>query len=383
MKKIGIVTEYFYPHLGGITEHVYFMSRELLKKGFEVVILTGYKGREAGVTLPPSLRVVHLGESVPFFLNDSFAEVTLGGGLGEKVKSVLEKENFDLLHIHSPFLMVLPILFLKYSRTVTVGTFHTYFDSFGSHFFFRLFRRTIQKYLDKLHGCIAVAPACVEAMSRYFDAEYEIIPNGVDTEWFAHPSGRIEKYEDGAPNVLFLGRLDPRNGLDTLLDAFPRVLEKKPEARLVVVGDGPMRSMYEKQAKDLLGKKIFFEGQINGNRPDYFAASKAFCYPATKASFGITLLEAMAAGTPIVAADNEGFRDVIRDGVNGLLVPQNDPRALAKALVTIIEDPSMAQRLSIEGRRKAEQYSWSHVTDRVLAYYDRVYRRQKGVPFAG
>ena len=380
MRKIGIVSEYFYPHLGGITEHVYFFSKELIRRGIEVVLITGFEGEELGMELPSGLRMIRMGRSVTVFSNHSYGKATIGWNLGRKVQKVLEEEKFDLLHIHSPNMMTLPILFQKYTNTVTIGTFHTYFDFL---LFYHLFKKGLQKFLDKLDGRIAVAPSCVEAMNRYFHADYTIIPNGVETSWLSHPSGKIEKYADGSSNILFLGRLDPRNGLDILLQAFPEVERRLPQSRLLIVGDGPMRSFYEKKAGALLGKKIFFEGQIHGNRPEYFATSDVFCYPASKASFGITLLEAMAAGTPVVATDNRGFRDVIKDGVNGILVPQDRPWELSQALVMILQQKELARKIGQEGQRQAEHYSWSRITDRVLDFYNEVYLRKRGELFAG
>jgi phosphatidylinositol alpha-mannosyltransferase len=379
MKKIGIVSEYFYPHLGGITEHVYYFSKELIKRGFEVVLLTGYQGEEIDVEIPKSLRILRLGKSIPMFSNGSYGKVTVAWNLGKKIREILRKEQFDLLHIHSPIMMTLPLLFQKYTNTVTIGTFHTYFDSLTMY---QVFQKVLQKYIDKLDGCIAVAASVLEAMNRYFRADYKIIPNGVETEWFGNPSGKIEKYADGSPNILFLGRLDPRNGLDTLLEAFPKVLVRVPGARLLVAGSGPMQAFYKEKAGSLLGRSIFFEGQVNGNRPDYFATSDVFCYPATKASFGITLLESMAASIPVVAADNQGFRDIIQDGVNGLLVQQENPEALAQTLVRVIQDKSFSKQLAENGKKSVEQFSWAKVTDQVLEFYNEVYLRKKGERFA-
>lgn len=378
VRKIGIVSEYYYPHLGGVTEHVHYFSRELLRRGYEVVLLTGDQGVDPEHPVPPSLRIVRFGKAYPVYSNGSFAKVTLGWGLGRQIRRVLEHERFDLIHIQSPLTPVLPLLFQKYTNTVTVGTFHTYFDSVRC---FRVFGRALQGYMERLDGLIAVAPSCVEAMGRYFEADYTIIPNGVDTDWFGRPSGKIEKYNDGISNILFLGRLDPRNGLDILLKAFPRVLDRWPHTRLLIVGDGPLRLFYENLAGPLLNRSIFFEGQINQARPRYFATSHVFCYPAAKASFGITLLEAMAAGTPVVATDNRGFRDIIRHGINGLLVAEDHPAALADTLVKILRDKQLAVKLAEEGRREAGRYSWSHVTDQILGYYEDVYQKKRGMPF--
>ena len=379
-RKIGIVSEYFYPHLGGITEHVYYSAKEFLKRGYEVVLLTGYEGEAIDVEIPSGLRIIHLGKSVQIFSNDSYARVTLGWNLGKKIQRVLEEEKFDLLHIHSPSVMVLPFLFGKYTNTTTIGTIHTYFDSMS---LYKIFAKQCQAYISKLDGLIAVAPSCIDAMSRYFQlGETITIPNGVEADWFSHPNGKIDKFNDGSPNILFLGRLDPRNGLDTLIESIPAVLQSLPNARLIVVGDGKLRPFYEYMAGSLLNKKIFFEGAINGTRPEYFATSQTFCYPATKASFGITLLEAMAAGTPVVASDNRGLRDLIQDGHNGLLAPQNDSNALAKTLVRVLTDSALSKKLKTNGQKTAHDFSWSHIADQVLAYYNKIYLQKKGIPFA-
>ncbi len=380
LRKIGIVTEYFYPHLGGITEHVYYAAKEMARRGFEVVILTGFSGETCDVDLPPGIRVVRLGKSLPIFSNDSYAKVTVGWDLGKKIQRVLEAERFDLLHIHSPAVMVLPCLFGKYTNTVTIGTLHTYFDR---AIFFRVFRRTVQRFLDKLDGIVAVSPSCIAAMERYFRfGPHRVIPNGVDAAWFQKTMGKTARHADGTANVFFLGRLDPRNGLDLLIDAFPRVLRRRPDARLIIAGDGPLKPLYEKMAGDLLGKNIFFEGAINAERPDYFAASQVFCYPATKASFGITLLESMAAGVPVIAADNPGFRDLIRDGETGLLASPGDPEALSQAIVRLLEDEVLSRKLKANGLKMAQEYAWPRVVDQLLAFYDEVYRRVRGVSFA-
>lgn len=381
MKKIGIVSEYFYPHLGGITEHVYFYSKELVKRGYEVVLLTGYEGEEFGVPIPEGMRIVRLGKSVPLYINNSFAKVTLGWNLGKKIRRVLEEEKFDLLHIHSPLFLTLPMLFLKYSDTVTVGTLHTYFDSIGPRTLFRTFQGLIQRFFDKMDGVIAVSEACKKALDPYLKGDFAYIPNGVDTEWFANPKGKIAKYNDDSPKVMFLGRMDPRNGLESLLDAFPSVVQRLPQAKLIVVGDGPMLPFYKEKAGDLSGRNVFFEGQINGNRPEYFASCDVFCFPAKIAAFSVTLLEAMAAGKPVVGTDNFGFRQAIESGKNGLLVPPEDNAALSGALLQLLQDRETAARIAKNGQEWVQNISWSRVTDRILEFYDQVYQRERGRPW--
>jgi phosphatidylinositol alpha-mannosyltransferase len=172
------------------------------------------------------------------------------------------------------------------------------------------------------------------------------------------------------PTILFLGRFDPRNGLTTLIDSFRRVKGRAREARLVVVGDGPLREHYYKQANG--DKDIVFVGAVLEGRPSYYAHSSVYACPTTKASFGITLLEAMACETPVVCSDILGFRDVVVDGREALMVPCGDRDALADALVRVLDDQGLAIQLGTTGRQNSLEYSWERVTSRVLDVYQTV-----------
>lgn len=379
LRKIGIVSEFFYPHLGGVTEHVYFSAKELSKRGYETVILTGSKGKSPEVSLPSGIRVIRIGKSMPTYMNGSIGKISVGFKIGDRIQEVLEKEKFDLLHLHNPLDPILPLLFLKYSKTINIGTFHTVLKN---PMVFKIFKLFAQKYLNKLNGVIAVSQSCANLMEQFFSNRFNILPNGVDTEWFANPKGKIQKFSDGQHNILFLNRLDPRNGLDNLIEAFRHIVNEMPDSRLIVVGDGPLRPFYERKAGDLINKKIFFEGAVVDARPEYFASSSVYVYPATIASFGIGLLEGMASGTPVVGTDNEGFRTIIKNGENGILVPQANPEALAQGIISLIKNPSLAEKIKNNGRETAEKFSWHRVVDQVLNFYDSIYLKEKGVAFA-
>jgi phosphatidylinositol alpha-mannosyltransferase len=207
-------------------------------------------------------------------------------------------------------------------------------------------------------------------LNKYFAADWLVIPNGIDTDLF-HPAAPLPPgMERDVPTILFLGRFDPRNGLSTLIESFRRVKGRSREARLVVVGDGPLRNHYYKQARGL--SDITFVGSVLQERPSYYANSTVYACPTTKASFGITLLEAMACETPIVCSDILGFRDVVTDGREALMVPSGDRDAIADALVRVLENPSLARRLGATGRANALDYSWSSVTTQVLEVYQSV-----------
>jgi phosphatidyl-myo-inositol alpha-mannosyltransferase len=363
--RIALVTEYYYPHLGGVCEHVHFFAREARRRGHHVDIITSnIPGAE------PQPNVIRLGRSQSVYANGSQARVTIGLGLRRQMRKVLHRGHYDIVHVHSPLTPILPLLAIEEADSPVVGTFHTYFDKSKGYYLFNDF---FQKRLDKLAAAICVSHSTTVALERYFSAPWQIIPNGIDTDVFHPHAPPPPGMDKDVPTILFLGRFDPRNGLSTLIDSFRRVKGKGNrgrEAKLVVVGDGPLREHYYKQANG--DKDITFVGAVLEGRPSYYAHSSAYACPTTKASFGITLLESMACETPVVCSDILGFRDVVVDEREALMVPCGDRDALADALVRVIDDQGLAIRLGTTGRYNALEYSWARVTSRVLDVYQNV-----------
>ena len=358
--RIALVTEYYYPHLGGVCEHVHHFAREARRLGHEVDIVTSHI---PGSGTAPE-HVIRLGRSVPWYINGSQSRITLGRGLRRQMRQVLRDGGYDIVHVHSPLTPVLPLLAVEEAEVPVVGTFHTYFESSIGY---RIFRRRFQKRLDGLAAAIAVSQSTIVALERYFDADWRIVPNGVDTAEFRPNAPAPPELRHDVPVILFLGRFDPRNGLPTLLDAFKRLKARGHRAQLVVVGDGPLRDRYRR----LAGRDpdIVFVGSVLGGRPSYYANAAVYACPTTKASFGITLLESMACGTPIVCSDILGFRDVVMHGREALMVPRGDVDALTNALARLVDDAELRSRLGATGRLRAAQYDWRHVTRRVLDVY--------------
>ncbi|MGI8546944.1 MAG: glycosyltransferase family 4 protein [Gemmatimonadaceae bacterium] len=366
--RIAVVTEYYYPHLGGICEHVHFFAREARKLGHHVDIITS----NLPGALPQQDGVIRIGRSQPVYANGSQARFTVGVSLRKDMRAVLRDGRYDIVHAHSPLSPVLPVLAIEEADCPTVGTFHTYFDKSIAY---QLGRKYFQRRLDMLDVAIAVSRSTIIALERYFDADWTIIPNGIDVDLFNPHAPPPSGIRTDVPAVLFLGRFDPRNGLTTLIESFKRVRGKNREAQLVVVGDGPLRKHYFRAAGG--DPDITFVGSILKGRPGYYAHSAMYACPTTKASFGITLLESMACETPVVCSDILGFRDVVKDGREALMVPSGNRDALADAMVLLLDDESLRQRLGKTGRMEAEQYAWPRVTERVLALYDRVLARRQ------
>lgn len=369
--KIALVSEYYYPLLGGITEHVHNLAGALSKKGHEVTVVThNLKPRKHHhfPDEPLTFTVERFGKGVPIYSNGSFARVTLGRGLGENLSRFFEREKFDVIHAHSPLTPILPLVAVRRSNApVTVGTFHTYFDR--SHGY-GLLKKKFMESMNMMDGRIVVSDACVEALSRYFDTDYRVIPNGVDTDYFRPEAPMVPEFDDGKLNILFVGRFDPRNGLKTMLEAFKIVKKQYDNCRLIVVGDGPLRPYYRTIMDKKLSKDIHFAGLINGGRPNYYASADIYCTPCTKASFGVVLLEAMASATPIVASDINGYRLVMEDNRQGILVPEASAAGFAEALMRLLKDPELRRRMEVKAAARRSTSSpgiwwqprWSNIT---------------------
>jgi len=357
--RLALVTEYYYPHLGGVCEHVHFFAREARRLGHHVDIITS---QIPGATPTPG--VIRIGRSQPVFFNGSQARVTVGTGLRRQMREVLRRGRYDVVHVHCPLTPVLPLLAIDEADVPVVGTFHTYFERSLAY---AAGRRWFQRRLDRLSAAIAVSPSTTVALERHFSADWTVIPNGIDPEAFRPDAPRPAAMREDVPAVLFLGRFDPRNGLALLIDAFRRVRGRRRPAQLVVVGDGPLRDHYRRHAGG--DPDVTFVGPVLDGRPGFYAHSAVYACPTTIASFGITLLEAMACETPIVCSNIPGFWDVVEHEREALMVPCGDRNALAEGLVQLLDDEGLRERLGRVGRERALGYAWPRVTESVLTVY--------------
>ena len=354
---------------------MHYFALEAMKRGHQVRIITSQvkdipPDEEIGERIP----ITRLGRSVPIVGNGSVARVTFAPNLGARLQKILDRERFDVIHIHAPLTPTLPILALTRSRTVTVGTFHTNFEG---NAFLGLFLMACQGYVDHLDGLIGVSKTAVGAVSRYCQGEYKVIPNGIDVEQFNPCVPRVPAFDDGRFNVLWVGRMEPRNGLDRMIKAFSLAPRGRDDMRLIVIGDGPLGATYERMVTGNLKKRVHFTGFVNAGRPALYASADVLCVPATISSFGITVLEGMAAGRPVIASRIAGFSDVMTHGKEGLLVDTGDAAAFRDAILKIAEDRALAAALARNGRATAETYSWPRVTDDILAFYAEAAHRRK------
>ena len=379
--RIAIVSDFYYPSLGGITEHVDGQARALTALGHEVTVVTGKLLRpppvqdDAMAVPEPTFEVVQMGSAVRLFVprwgNGAETTHTIGPRLGRRLGAFFRERGFDVVHVHAPYNPQMPAWAIENTPddALAVATFHSVFpQTLGMDIQAELIRPAI----ERLDGRICVSEACIGSLTPYFPYAYDVIPNGIDADHFSPDATPVAELMGDHQTIVFIGRFDPRNGVDTMIAAHQLLFEERgPSVRLIVVGDGSRRAAYEAMVTPEARPYVHFAGRLNRSRPNYLVTGDVFCTPCDRASFGMVLLEAMACGLPVAASRISGFQLLMEDGRQGFLVnPARSPDRFADALRTLLDDRALRDRMAEEGRRTAvEQYSWPTVTRHLEAYY--------------
>jgi phosphatidylinositol alpha-mannosyltransferase len=376
--KIALVSPYDWHTPGGVNGHIAALAEQLRDHSHSVRIL-------APASRPvddPS--VIPIGRPLPVHASGSVVRISLNPRLGRQVREALERERFDVVHVHEPLMPVLPIQVLRHSHAanpdaVNVGTFHARKD--GGNRLYSYGRRLLKRWFRELDGKIAVSPPAAQYVGRYFPGYYNIIPNGIDIAHWSDPGCEpIPELRDGLLNILYVGRAEKRKGLGYLLRAFGVVNARDPGTRLIVVGpDSRARRRYQASVESSGQRNVVFvDGPSYDELPRFHRTADIFCSPATgHESQGIVLLEAMSASLPVVASNIEGYASVITHDVDGLLVRPKDALDLANGLTTLVHDADLRASLAAAGRRRVEEYSWPHVTQQLISYYERLIDQQR------
>ena len=373
--KIALVSPYDFAYPGGVTNHITRLEHQLTLMGHQVKVIA-----PASRVVPDfGDRFIPIGKPRPIPASGSIIRITISLRLASTIKAVLDRENFDIIHLHEPFMPMLCSAVLRFSDGPNIGTFHacdgTFLGMPGYNFGRPISTIIVKRRVHKLDGKIAVSKPAMEFASKYVPGDYDIIPNGIDLAHFSPDVSPIDEFCDGKLNILFVGRLERRKGLDYLIKAYKQIKEEFSNSRLIIVGPGTRpRKKYEKWITRSGLEDVTFVGYASYDElPRYYKTADIFCSPATgQESFGITLLEAAATGKPIVASNISGYASIMTHGVEGLLVPPKDNKALAQALISLMANESLRQQMGARGRLTAEGYDWKHVAQRVLDYYVKV-----------
>jgi phosphatidylinositol alpha-mannosyltransferase len=378
--KIGIVSQSYYPRYGGVTEHVHHTASELRRRGHDVHVITS---RFRTGETPDTNGVVRVGYNVLVPFNRAFVDLTIGVRLRHALRAIFKAHDFDLVHVHCPTAPTLPLFTLQTAPCPLVGTFHT---TGGRNFLQDAFHPMLSGLVRRLDARIAVSETARDTALIYYPGKYEIIPNGVDVDQFTPGTPPFAEWRDANHvNLLFVGRLDPRKGVQVLLDVMPEVVRRTDgRARLLVVGDSYLRARFEASVAPEARGHVRFLGHVpSADLPRWYATGDVFVSPATgNESFGIVLAEAMAAGRAVVASDIPGYRSVVTPEIDGVVAPPGDVQALTEQIVRLARDPELRRELSRRGRVRALDFAWPRVTDRIEAVYREVLTRRSAVSTA-
>lgn len=378
--RVGIVCPYSFDVAGGVQFHVRDLAQSLLGRGHEVSVLA-----PADEDTPLPEYVVGCGRALPIPYNGSVARLTFGPLTASRVGRWVEDGRFDVVHIHEPLVPSLSVLALWAASGPIVATFHT---SLVRSRAMQAAYPLVRSSLEKINARIAVSEAARQTVTTHVGGDAVVIPNGVFVDRFAAATPRPPwSGAPGRPTLAFLGRIDePRKGLPVLLEAMPAVLDAHPGTRLLVAGHGDLAAARDRIAR--LDPRVADACELLGpieeaDKRALLASVDAYVAPHTGGeSFGIVLVEAMAAGAPVVASDLAPFAQVLAGGDAGELFATGDAAALAGALTRVLGDDALRTRLRRIGRSTAARYDWSVVTRDVLAVYETVLAGTRVVPAA-
>jgi phosphatidyl-myo-inositol alpha-mannosyltransferase len=361
--KVALVSPYDLTVPGGVQSHVDHLAAALRSAGDEVVVVG--PGGDGGTTHRS------VGGSVKVAFNGSVAPIGLSPLTARRTVEVLRELSPDVIHVHEPLVPWAGLASIRADTAPVVGTFHAWSDTDRVY---RLARPLGRSVLRRLGAAIAVSEAAVGYHAGALGvprSSFTVVPNGVEVARFADAEPFADLLHDDRPTLLFVGRLEKRKGLEPLIRAFTLLKTEHPHLRLLVVGDGPERGRCEQLLPLGLRSDVVFLGRVDQDElPRYYASCDLYVSPALGGeSFGIVLLEAMAAGRPIVASDIPGYRSVARDEVQGRLVPPGDPRALADAIRGLLDNAALRAAMGAEGRRTVDEYDWAVVAGRLRERY--------------
>lgn len=369
--RIIQVSPYSWDAPGGVQIHIRQLTKHLRERGHEVLVL-------APGDVPGVREHVHIvGRTFTTFSNGSVAKISISPRTLTTLTREMRAFAPDVVHVHEPFCPGISLTAVWSAPAPVVGTFHSYFERETMEG--RLYTAVaplLRPIWHRVHHRVAVSEAARHsAKGRLGAGDVQILPNGVEVERFATASPATDL--PPGRKLLFVGRLEARKGLPFAMRAFTQLADRYPDLRLVVVGDGPERTAVS-TVPAALRSRVHMLGKVSYEAlPTYHRAADIFIAPATGAeSFGIVLVEAMAAGLPIVASNIPGYREVARDGRESLLVAPSDADALTRGIARLLDHPDEATRVGANGSLRSLDYAWDHIIDEL----ERLYESAGGVP---
>jgi phosphatidylinositol alpha-mannosyltransferase len=358
--RVAQVCPYSLTIPGGVQGQVLGLARALRSQGHQVRVMAPCDGP------PPDGGVAPLGRSIPLAGNGSVAPLAPDLPCALRTIRTLRDEDFDVVHLHEPLAPGPSLTTLLYSDRPMVGTFHRS----GASLAYSVLRPLVRTAVGYLAWRCAVSADAQATAQAALGGIYEPVFNGIETERFA----KATAWPTAGPTIVFIGRHEPRKGVETLLAAFSRL---PPDTRLWMVGEGPQTAELRQRTID--DTRIEWLGRISDSEvAARLRGAEVFCAPSLHGeSFGVVLLEAMAAHTAIVASDLPAYRKVTGDGRDALLVPPGDVDALADALRRALEDRGLGERLAVAGEARAGDFAMDRLAERYVQIYTDIMRQPR------
>ncbi len=367
--RIAIVAPYDLSRAGGVNNQIRAQADALRRLGHSVRVFgPASRPLENGeVSLGRSTAVTMFGTESGFGIDPR----------GIPAVGRMLHEPMDILHVHEPFTPLMPWIALAGARVPVVCTFHVHREQ--GHRVYASTAWLLRPLARKIDRRIAVSAAARRTVEAHFPGRYEIVPNGIDVNRFRAPKERPAIFEADRRHVLYIGRLEPRKGVEFLVRAMADVQRQLPGVRLVVGGDGPDAARLAHLSGEL-GVDARFAGVIaEAELPAFFQAADIVCSPALGGeSFGIVLLEAMASNRPVVASRIEGYEELVGDRGCASLVPAGDAAALAASIATLLTNAGIRSQVVSAGTAVAYEYDWSSIALRVMEIYQSALRSRRG-----
>jgi phosphatidylinositol alpha-mannosyltransferase len=372
--KIAQVCPYNIYRAGGVQSHIYGLAKELDKRGHHVSIISpkvDSKKDNQNDVFPH----YHFGSCTEVSINKTQLEISIAGAKEiEKIKDFFNKESFDIVHFHEPWVPLLSIQLLEHTGGVNIGTFHSASPD-------TLFTKSLETFLkpiakvivNSLDEVITVSRVPAKYIKQIYKKEISIIPNGLDTKQFEMNLRPIKKYQDDKITIFFIGRMDKRKGVIYLVKAFRKLKKRFSNVRLVIGGKGDEFKKVQRYIKAHEIEDIDLVGFVEEkDKARYFASCDIFCSPALYGeSFGIVLVEAMVSGKPIIAGMNPGYKSVLEGRGELCMVNPKKTERFAEILEILCRDKELRDFLGSWGKDQIKKYSWDTVCDQVLLVYER------------
>ena len=364
--KIGIVCPYDWTSPGGVKAHVHDLAVSLIGFGHDVSVLAPVDDPD----YPLEPFVVDAGKTVSVPYNGSVAKVNFGPVSAARVRRWIKDGEFDVVHVHEPVSPTLSVLTAWAARGPIVATWHSSVErsrALSAAYYLA------QIAMEKIAARIVVSEAARQTLVSHLGGDAVLIPNGVMCSDFEDRSP-LPGYPRQGPTLFFIGRIDePRKGLQVLFEALPTIAARHPDVQLLVAGPGDQDEVSEDLDPQVRDHVRFLGLVSDEEKAQAFVSADLYIAPNTGGeSFGIVLLEAMAAGTPVVASDLEAFARVLEDGEAGAMFINEDPASLAQTVNDLLVDPERQQRYRIAGLARARQFDWRVVAREVETVYQSV-----------